>query len=178
MLRGAGRGLALLTPAFTTFAALVVPAVAAPAVAGAAVPDYTTIVMQIDVARPAAQVWAKVGKYCDISLWLNLDCAITHGEGEIGTVRALAGGRVLEILVGKTDLSYGYTQPVKEGEFYSLYHGFMEAKPVTAKTSKIVYTLLYDTSDKPDAAAKDADIARRRALFEAALKKMKQIAEQ
>jgi hypothetical protein len=143
-----------------------------------ATPEYRTIKMEIEVARPASEVWAKVGGYCDISKWLNLDCNITSGDGGIGTVRVLAGGRVTEILVGKTDLSYGYTQPVKDGEFYSLYHGFMEAKPVTRKTSKIVYTLMYDVSDKPDQASKDADIARRRGLFEAALKKMKQIAEQ
>jgi hypothetical protein len=143
-----------------------------------AAPEYTTIVMEIDVARPASDVWSRVGGYCDISKWLNLDCNITRGDGGIGTVRVLAGGRVTEILVGKTDLSYGYTQPVKEGEFYSLYHGFMEAKPVTRRTSKIVYTLIYDVSDKPDQASKDADIARRRGSFEAALKKMKQLAEQ
>ena len=143
-----------------------------------AAPEYTTITMEIEVGKPASDVWSKVGGYCDISKWLNLDCNIARGDGGIGTVRVLAGGRVTEILVGKTDLSYGYTQPVKEGEFYSLYHGFMEAKPVTKKTSKIVYTLMYDVSDKPDRASKDADIARRRGLFEAALKKMKQIAEQ
>jgi hypothetical protein len=143
-----------------------------------ATPDYKTIIMEIDVAAPAAKTWAKVGKYCDIAKWLNLECTITSGDGGIGTVRSLLGGKVLEILVGKTDLSYGYTQPVKEGEFYSLYHGFMEAKPVTAKTSKLIYTLMYDVSDKPDQAAKDADVARRRGLFEAALKKMKQMAEE
>ena len=143
----------------------------------AADPDYATIRMEIDVAKPAAEVWAKVGKYCDISEWLSLECKITSGDGGIGTVRALAGGRVLEILVGKTDLSYGYTQPVKEGQFYSLYHGFMEAKPVSAKASKIVYTLMLDESDKPDKAAKDADLDRRRKSFEAALQKMKSIAE-
>jgi hypothetical protein len=142
-----------------------------------AAPEYTTIVMEIDVAKPASEVWAKVGGYCDISKWLNLDCTITRGDGGIGTIRALAGGKITEILVGKTDLSYGYTQPVKEGEFYNLYHGFMEAKPVTKKTSKIVYTLIYDFSDKPDQAAKDADVARRRTAFETALKKMKQLAE-
>jgi Polyketide cyclase / dehydrase and lipid transport len=143
-----------------------------------AAPEYTTIKMEIDVAKPASEVWAKVGQYCDISKWLNLDCTITHGDGGIGTVRTLANGRISEILVGKTDLSYGYAQPVKEGEFYNFYHGFMEAKPITKKTSRIVYTLLYDVSDKPDQAAKDADIARRRALFETALKKMKQLAEE
>jgi hypothetical protein len=144
----------------------------------AAEPEYATIHMEIDVARPAKEVWAKVGKYCDISAWLNVDCKITSGDGGVGTVRVLAGGRVSEILVGQTELSYGYTQPVKEGKFYDLYHGFMEARPVTAKTSKIIYTLVYDVSDKPDKAAKDADVAGRKTRFEAALANMKKIAEQ
>ena len=145
--------------------------------ASAAEPEYATVRMEIDIAKPAAQVWAKVGKYCDISEWLGLECKITSGDGGIGTVRALAGGRVLEILVAQTELSYGYTQPVKEGSFYSLYHGFMEARPVTANTSKMIYTLMLDVSDKADKAAKDEDLARRRASFEKALKKMKEIAE-
>jgi hypothetical protein len=151
------------------------------AISGAALaaePEYTTIRMEIDIARPAAEVWAKVGGYCDISKWLNnVDCVITSGDGEMGTVRVLAGGRVTEILVAKTDLSYGYTQPVREGQFYNLYHGFMEAKPVTAQSSKIIYTLVYDVSDKADQAAKDADIAQRRTRFEAALQNMKALAE-
>jgi hypothetical protein len=143
----------------------------------AAGPEYATIKMEIDVARPAKDVWAKVGGYCDISAWLGLECKITSGNGGIGTVRDLANGRVLEILVAQTELSYGYTQPVKEGSFYNLYHGFMEARPVTASTSKILYTLILDVSDKADKAAKDADLAGRRTRFEAALKKMKEIAE-
>jgi hypothetical protein len=147
-------------------------------VAFAAEPDYRTIKLEIDIAKPAAEVWSKVGGYCDISKWLPLDCAITSGDGGVGTVRVLAGGRVTEILVGMTELSYGYTQPAKEGTFYNLYHGFMEARPVTDKTSKMVYTLVYDVSDKPDQAAKDADLTRRRTAFEGALKKMKQLAEE
>jgi hypothetical protein len=145
--------------------------------AGATEPEYTMLRMQIDVDRPAAQVWEKVGKYCDISAWLNLDCRITSGNGGMGTVRALADGRVQEILVAQTELSYGYTQPAKSGEFYNLYHGFMEARPLSRKKSRILYTLVYDVSDKADRAAKDADIARRRGVFENALKKMKEIAE-
>jgi hypothetical protein len=147
-------------------------------VAFAAEPEYRTIKLEIDIAKPAAEVWSKVGGYCDISKWLPLDCAITSGDGGVGTVRVLAGGRITEILVGMTELSYGYTQPAKEGTFYNLYHGFMEARPVTDKTSKMVYTLVYDVSDKPDQAAKDADITRRRTAFEGALKKMKQLAEE
>lgn len=141
-------------------------------------PEYVAIEMEIDVARPAADVWAKVGKYCDISAWLNLDCVITSGDGGIGTVRVLANGRVTEVLVGLTELSYGYTQPSVDGQFYNLYHGFMEARPVDAANSKLLYTLMLDVSNQPDQAAKDADVARRRATFERALATMKGIAEQ
>jgi hypothetical protein len=141
-------------------------------------PEYTTIELSIDIAKPAKEVWAKVGGYCDISKWLNnVDCKITSGDGGVGTVRDLAGGRVTEILVAQTELSYGYTQPVREGQFYNLYHGFMEVRPVTATTSKVLYTLMYDISDKADQAAKDADIARRRTMFEGALQNMKTLAE-
>ncbi|HXR51754.1 MAG TPA: SRPBCC family protein [Steroidobacteraceae bacterium] len=157
------------------------PAIALALVAAralAAGPEYATIHMEIDIAKPAQEVWARVGKYCDITLWLNnVACKIVSGDGGIGTVRELAGGRVLEILVAQTELSYGYTQPAKPGEFYNLYHGFMEARPVTAKSSKMIYTLILDVSDKADQAAKDADLARRRTSFLGALAKMKEIAE-
>ncbi len=143
----------------------------------AADPQYTTIKMEIDVAKPAAAVWAKVGGYCDISKWLDIDCVIKSGDGGIGTVRVLGGGRVTEILVGRTELSYGYTQHVREGQFYNLYHGFVEERPVTAKTSRLLYTLMYDISDKPDQAARQADMAQRRTRFEGALKTMKMLAE-
>jgi hypothetical protein len=145
--------------------------------ATAAEPAYTTILMEIDVARSAQHVWSKVGNYCDIAQWLSVECKITSGDGGIGTVRVLAGGRVSEILIAKTALSYGYTQPVREGQFYNLYHGFMEAVPVSASASKIVYTLFLDEADKADKAAIDADVANRRTRFEAALKKMKEMAE-
>lgn len=143
----------------------------------AAEPDYATIRMEIDIAKPAAEVWSKVGGYCDISKWLGLECKLTKGNGEIGSIRDLANGRVLEIVIAKTALSYGYTQPAPEGKFFNMYHGFMEAVPVTANSSKMVYTIFIDESDKADKAAKDADIANRRTRFEAALKKMKELAE-
>jgi hypothetical protein len=137
--------------------------------------------MEIDVNKSVADTWAKVGGYCDITHWFSttrpLTCSITSGDGGIGTVRSLANGAIIEILVAKTDLSYGYTQPAKEGQFYNLYHGFVEAKPVTATTSRIIYTLLLDVSNLADKAAKDADVARRRRTFEAALAHMKRIAE-
>lgn len=144
----------------------------------AADPEYATIKLEIDIAKPAKDVWVKVGGYCDISKWLNnVDCKITSGDGGMGTVRVLAGGRVTEILVAQTELSYGYTQPAREGQFYNLYHGFMEARPVSATSSKMLYTLTYDVSNLADQAAKDADIARRRAMFQTAIENMKKLAE-
>lgn len=143
----------------------------------AAEPEYVTIDMEIDINKSAEDVWAAVGDYCDIGEWGGLDCEITSGDGGMGTVRALLGGRIIEILVAQTELSYGYTQPVVEGQFYNLYHGFMEARPVTANTSKMLYTLVYDVSNLADQAAKDADMARRRTMFENLLVNIKNIAE-
>ena len=139
--------------------------------------EYVTIDMEIDINKPAAEVWEKVGDYCSISEWLGLDCEITSGDGGMGSVRSLLGDRIIEIMVAQTELSYGYTQPAVEGEFYNLYHGFMEARPVTDSTSKMLYTLTYDVSNLADQAAKDADIERRRGMFTNALGAMKALAE-
>ena len=139
--------------------------------------EYVTIDMEIDINKPAAEVWEKVGDYCAISEWLRLPCEITSGDGGMGSVRSLLGGRIIEIMVAQTDLSYGYTQPAVEGEFYNLYHGFMEARPVTDSTSKMLYTLTYDVSNLADQAAKDADIERRRGMFTNALGAVKAAAE-
>ena len=148
---------------------------AAPALAE---PEYVTIPMEIDVDAPAAEVWARVGGYCDIGVWApQLTCEITKGEGEIGTIRSLLDGRIVEMMIAKTPLSYGYTQPAVEGEFFNSYHGFMEARPVTETTSKILYTLFVDVSNLADQAAKDADVARRQQLFEGLLVTMKELGE-
>jgi len=143
----------------------------------AAAQEYVTIDMEIEINKPAAEVWEKVGNYCAISEWLRLPCEITSGDGGMGSVRSLLGGRIIEIMVAQTALSYGYTQPEVEGEFYNLYHGFMEAKPMTDSTTKMLYTLTYDVSNLADQAAKDADIERRRGMFTNALRAMKALAE-
>jgi hypothetical protein len=154
----------------------------APAAAPAATPDitvvaaptYVSIPLEIAVARPAAEVWKRIGKYCDIGEWFQIPCTITQGkDGEFGSVRSVAN----EILVGKTELSYTYTQPVRAGRPYNLYHGTLEARPVTATTSKLVYTLVYDNSMFPDDAAKERDRAQRTATFTRALQNMKTLAE-
>jgi opacity protein-like surface antigen len=157
--------------------AAAVLAVALPGAALAASPEYAVIRMSQPVDRPAAEVWKKVGGWCDLGAWMKIDCTVTKGDGGIGSVRSIAGGRVTEIMVARTDLSYGYAQPPVEGRPYDLYHGFVEAKPVSARTSVLEYTLMYDVSGLPDAAARQADMDRRRALFEGALRNMKALAE-
>jgi hypothetical protein len=150
---------------------------AAPAAAGSSAvanPTYVSIVMETAVNRPAAEVWKRVGKYCDIGEWLRVACTITAGkDGEVGAVRSV----VNEVLVGKTELSYTYTQPVVAGRPYNLYHGTLEARPVTATTSKLVYTLMWDNSMLADDAAREADKARRTTQFTQALENMKILAE-
>jgi hypothetical protein len=140
-------------------------------------PTYVSIPMEIMINKPQKDVWASIGKYCDIGAWLQIPngCQITAGkDNEVGAVRTVGS----EILVGKTEYSYTYTQPVRDGRAYNLYHGTLEARAVNAKTTKMVYTLMYDNSlVAGDQAAKDAEVARRRTTFENALKNMKIIAE-
>src|SRR6266850_2880917 len=65
-------------------------------------PTYTSIPLEIAVNRSAADVWKRVGKYCDIGEWLRIPCTIASGkDGEFGAVRSVAG----EVLVGRTELS-------------------------------------------------------------------------
>ena len=139
-------------------------------------PTYVSIPLEITVNKPAAEVWKRIGKYCDIGEWFQIPggCTITQGkDGEFGAVRSVAN----EILVGKTELSYTYTQPVRAGRPYILYHGTLEARPVTATTSKLVYTLVYDNSTLGDDAAKEKDRQTRTATFTRALQNMKTLAE-
>src|SRR5438445_13259720 len=119
------------------------PAAAASAGPAVASPTYTFIPLEITVNRPAAEVWKRVGKFCDIGEWLQIACTITSGkDGEFGAVRSVAG----EVLVGKTELSYTYTQTVRNDRPYNLYHGTLEARPLPATTSKIVDTPFFDNA--------------------------------
>ena len=154
-----------------------VAAPAGPAPLQVANPNYVTIPMEITVNKPVKDVWARIGKYCDIAEWFQIatGCEITAGkDGEVGAVRTVGA----EILVAKTEYSYAYTQPVREGRPYNLYHGNLEARAVDARTTKLLYTLVYDLSlVAGDDAAKAADVERRRTAFTRALGNMKILAE-
>jgi len=175
LLRTTGAACALAIAGFLGVATAQTPA-PTPQATGPAVasPTYTSIPLEITVNRSAADVWKRIGKFCDIGEWLQIPCTITSGkDGEFGAVRSVAG----EVLVGKTDLSYTYTQTVRNDRPYNLYHGTLEARPVTATTSKIVYTIFFDNSMLADDAAREADKTRRTATFQRALQNMKTLAE-
>src|ERR1700681_3216832 len=94
-------------------------------------PTYTSIAMEITVNRPAADVWKRIGKYCDVAEWLQAPagCKIIAGkDGECGAVRSVGNG---EVLVGQTELSYTYAQTPKEVTPFNLYPGTVEARPLT-----------------------------------------------
>ena len=139
-------------------------------------PNYVTIALETTVNKPVADVWKRIGGYCTISEWLQIaaGCKILSGtDNEVGAVRSVGG----EVLVGKTQYSYTYTQTVRAGRPYNLYHGTIEARPLTATTTKLIYTLIYDNSMLPDDAAREKDKASRTAVFTRALSNMKTLAE-
>jgi len=138
----------------------------------AAAAEYTTIVLDTTVDRPVDVVWKKVGGYCDIAAWLNVTCAYTSGNGDLGTVRRL-NDRIDEVMVAKTPHSYTYTQPTTT----ILYHGTLDVQAAGPKRSKIVYTLLYDVSPLTTPEARAADHEQRTTRFTAALAAMKKMSE-
>jgi hypothetical protein len=174
----------LLAPGLITIHAQApaAPAQAAPAPAPPAAnivvenPNYVALHLEVDVNRPAAEVWKRVGGYCAIGEWFQIaaGCKILSGtDGEVGAVRSVAN----EVLVAKTELSYTYAQPVRAGRPYNMYHGTLEARPVTPTTSKLLYTLMWDNSMLADDAAREKDKASRTATFTRALQNMKTLAE-
>jgi len=149
---------------------------AAPVSSAVANPTYVVIPLEIDVNRPAAEGWKRAGSHCAIGEWMQVaaGCKMLSGkEGEVGSVRSVGN----EILVAKTEMSYTYTQPVRDGRPYNMYHGTLEVRPVTPTTSKIIYTLLYDNSMLADDAARERDKAQRTMQFTRVIQNMKTLAE-
>ena len=148
---------------------------AALSLAGAAqaATDFVTIPLETMVNAPADVAWKKVSGYCDIGAWFKTTCTISSGkDGEVGAVRVIAG-RVTELLVAKTAWSYTYSQPKSLID----YHGTLEIRPIDKKTSKLLYTLIYDAAALPDPTKKDADVAGRTKQFTGLLATIKSVAE-
>ena len=90
--------------AIHAIAAAAVAAVAVPALAQAPTPpklaieapNYVSIPMEIAVNKPAAEVWKRIGKYCDIGEWLQIPggCKMISGvEGEVRFINLFGVGK-------------------------------------------------------------------------------------
>lgn len=156
-----------------TIAALAAAAAALGAAGTASAADFVRIPLETTVNAPADVAWKKVSGYCAIGAWFKTTCEITSGkDGEVGAVRVIAG-RITELLVASTAWSYTYSQPKSPID----YHGTLEIRPVDKKTSKLLYTLVYDAAALPDPSKKDADIANRTKQFTGLLATIKAQAE-
>jgi len=134
--------------------------------------DYVSIVQETTIAVPADVAWAKLNKYCDIGPWLKTTCEITAGkDGELGAVRKIAG-RIEEVIVAVTPMSYSYAD-VDPKIFY---HGTVEIRPVNKTSSKLVYSLFFDQTTVP-AEQRDANKSRRQQMFAGVMATMKAQAE-
>lgn len=137
-------------------------------------PHYASLPMSIEVNAPIEKVWARIGKYCDIGEWAFQSCNLLSGkEGEIGAVRTIGHS----IIVGQTRYSYTYTQPLRIGGLYPMYHGTLEARPLGQNRTALYYTLVWDDSIQPDDAARQKQINTYHLLFEKMLRNMKKLVE-
>lgn len=156
-----------------TIAALATAAAALGAAGTASAADFVRIPLETTVNAPADVAWKKISGYCAIGAWFKTTCEITSGkDGEVGAVRVIAG-RITELLVASTAWSYTYSQPKSPID----YHGTLEIRPIDKKTSKLLYTLVYDAAALPDPSKKDADIANRTKQFTGLLATIKAQAE-
>jgi Polyketide cyclase / dehydrase and lipid transport len=137
-------------------------------------PHYVSLPMSIVVNAPAAKVWARIGKYCDIGEWGFRSCDLISGkEGELGAVRTIGHS----VIVGQTRYSYTYTQPLRASGLYPMYHGTLEARPHSTSRTTLYYTLVWDSSTEPDKVQQQTQVKNYRLLFEKMLRNMKKLAE-
>ncbi|MBL8770717.1 MAG: SRPBCC family protein [Phenylobacterium sp.] len=138
--------------------------------------DYVSIVQETTIDAPADVAWAKLKGYCEIGKWLRpgmtIPCEVTSGtDGELGALRKIAG-RVEEVIVARTPMSYTYADIDPK----ILYHGTVEVRPVDKKSSKLIYSLFYDQTSIP-ADQREANRNGRATTFAGVMKAMKAQAE-
>jgi hypothetical protein len=153
-------------------AAAALAALTVTAAGAARAEDFVTIPLETTVNAPADKAWPKISGYCLIGAWFKTTCTVAGPDGQVGSVRTIAG-RVKELLVAKTAWSYTYSQPKSPYD----YHGTVEIQPIDKKTSKLLYTLVYDADASPGAADKAKDKDSRTRQFTGLLATMKAAAE-
>lgn len=137
--------------------------------------EFVTIVKQVTVNRSASDVWKTVGGYCAIAEWLQVKCELTTGSGVIGSVRTL-NGTIVELMVGKSDSSYTYSQTAGTMAAYS-YYGTLSVESTGPSTSRLTYVLLYNQAAMASDAVRASEHERLSGRFQGALDTMKKLAE-
>ena len=143
--------------------------------------DFVTVPLSVTINAPADKAWPKINGFCQIGDWfktpagVGVGCVISSGKDhEMGSIRLIAG-RVTELLVASTAWSYTYSQPKSPID----YHGTVEIQPIDKKTSKLLYTLVYDadalSKHEPEDKAKDKE--NRTKQFTVLINAMKAAAE-
>ena len=156
--------------------ALMIGMVATAFATSAPAADFVTVRKKIQVERTAAEVWDVVGDFCSIRDWLKRPCEITTGAlaNDSGAVRKL--GEIEEVMIGRGPTWYSYFLSVgPAGATHN--HGVVEVRPEQGRRSTIVYTIVYDQSVLPDAAAKADKNKWFNDLFQSAVESMKALAE-
>ena len=132
--------------------------------------DWVTLNFTASINKPADIAWERVGgnDWCAIAKFLDIkSCEVVSGKGELGSIRTI-NGTIVENVVARTKYSYTYAQPFTP----IFYHGTMEVVPLTANTSRLVYSLIWNQAAVGDAAAQTAAREGRRTRFQAAVDKM------
>ncbi len=137
--------------------------------------DYATIVIERPVKASVDATWKRIGAYCALTEWLGPPCEVSAGNGvDVGSIRSIAGGRVFEVIVAKTDHSYTYAFPNPNPTYY---HGTLAAVATGLNTSKIVYTLFYDAESLGTPEKKAEDREKRTKTFTGGVEKMVTLVE-
>lgn len=158
------RGLHMIAGALFTVSA--VPAMAA---------DFVVIRETLDIDRPVDAAWQRVGGFCAIADWLKVSCDYALGSGDVGSVRRLVNGTIVEVMVARTPYSYTYLQT--DGTMAATrYHGTLAAEAAGSGT-RLVYTLVYDQSVLASDTLRASEHARLEARFSGALASMKSLVE-
>jgi hypothetical protein len=139
-----------------------------------ALPDIVVIVSEISIARSPSKAWSVIGEYGTAGKYLNVESSLRQGGGEIGSVRSI-GPSVLEVLVGKSEHSYTYTQTAGPMASFA-YHGHVVLFPESDGGCRLAYTISYDQTSM-DEAKRAYEQNRIRPRFEAMIKAMKTDAE-
>jgi hypothetical protein len=137
--------------------------------------DYVSTVMTRDLKVPAAVAWSRIGGFCTLEKFLpGMKCSYSAGNGSVPTVRkmSMGGNGGEEVMVAQTARSYTYA--MRNSPLF--YHGTMAVEPVNARSSRLIYTFVWDQETlSPEDRAKDK--AFREKIFVPALDRMKVVAE-